>query len=141
MEQETYLTASSFEVKIEGMTSTQFETVSGLGISIEDISFQGKGNYIENRPGRSNATDITFTRRFRKDPELFAWLKDIKNGKFNTKSGSVILLNDEGKEVVRFNFEKAWPKIWNPPVLSKGVGGNDTPMETIVLSVQNLEIA
>lgn len=138
---ETYLTASSFEVKIEGMTWTQFETVTGLGITIEDIPFQGKGNSIENRPGRSNATDIILTRRFKKDPELFAWLKDIQNGKFNTKSGSVILLDDEGKEVVRFNFERAWPKKWLPPVLSKGVGGNDTPMETLTLSVQNIEIA
>ncbi len=140
MANDDFISASNFKIKIEGMTWETFESVSGLGIDIEDIPYQTDKNSIENRPGRSNARDIVLTRRFKKDKELYSWIKEIQSGKIKRKSGSVAILDDESKELVRFNFENAWPKSWEPPLLSKAVGGNDTPMETIVLSISHLEM-
>jgi phage tail-like protein len=140
MANDDFISSSNFKVKIEGMNWDTFESVSGVGVDVEDIPFQTDKNSIENRPGRSNARDIILTRRFKKDKELYSWMKDVQNGKINRKSGSVALLDDEGKEIVRFNFENSWPKSWTPPTLSKAIGGNDTPMETIVLSVGHVEM-
>jgi phage tail-like protein len=139
---EQFVTASNFRVSIEGLSWDNFDGVEGLGIDFEDIQVQSQNkNAFENRPGRSNAKDIVLTRRFKKDGELYNWVKEIKAGKKSRKSGSVSILDDENKEVVRFDFTDAWPKSWQAPALSKAVGGNDTPYETIVLSVSDIEIA
>jgi phage tail-like protein len=138
---EEFVTASSFKVTIDGHQWDVFESVSNLGIDFEDISYSGDKNVTLNRPGRCNARDIVFTRRFKTDPELYKWIKEIKEGKQTRKSGSVVITSDEGKEVCRFNFFGAWPKSWTAPVLSKATrNANDITIETIVLSVQDVEM-
>ena len=141
MATEDFVTASNFRVTIEGLNWENFESVQGIGIDIEDVPYQSEShNQIENRPGRSNARDIVLSRRFKKDKELYTWIKNIKSGKKDRKSGSVAILDDEGKELMRFNFENAWPKSWMAPTLSKNVDSNNTPIETIILSVTDIEI-
>ncbi|MCB0418588.1 MAG: phage tail protein [Bdellovibrionaceae bacterium] len=139
-ETEEYLSVSSFKVSIDGMNWETFETVSGIGVDLEDISFQSDKKMMLNRPGRYNARDITLIRRFKKDRELYDWIKKIKDGKNERKSGSVILFDDEDTEVVRFNFFGAWPKSWSGPLLSKDRSGNDILKEEITLSVQDVEL-
>lgn len=141
--QEDFIVSSHFTVALEGHSWGNFESVSGLGIIFEDIAMQdGNQNKIVNRPGRANAQDITLIRRFKKDPELYDWMKMIMDGKYRTakRSGSIILHDDQMKPLVRFNFTGGWPKEWYPPTFSKSIGGNDTPMETIVLSIEDLEL-
>lgn len=139
---EEYVVASSFKVSIEGLQSQSFDTVAGMGVTFEDITQQAeKGNGMENRPGRFNANDITLTRRFKKDKELYNWVKDLKSGKPTRKSGSIIILDDEDKEVFRYNFTGSWIKAWHAPSLSKERHGNNLLTETVVLSVQNIEMA
>ena len=138
---EEYISVSSFKVTIDGLNWSVYESVSGIGIDMEDIAFQSEKNQMLNRPGRFNARDITLGRRFKKDKELYAWVKDIKAGKQTRKSGSVILMDDEEKEVARFNFFGAWPKSWSGPTLAKDKAGNDILREEIVLSVQDVEFA
>lgn len=138
---EEYLSVSSFKVTIDGTNWSTYESVSGVGVDMEDISFQSDKNQMLNRPGRFNARDIHLTRRFKKDKELYGWVKEIKAGKQTRKSGSIILLDDEDKEVARFNFFGAWPKSWSGPALSKDRGGNDILREEIVLSIQDVEMA
>ncbi len=135
---EEFLSASSFKVSLDGVNWDVFDSVSGLGIHFEDIVFQSEKNQLLNRPGRFNASDITLTRRFKKDDQFFAWIKELKAGKQSRKSGSVILYDDESQEVCRFDFERAWPKSWSAPTLAKGPHGNDVLKEEIVLSVEDL---
>lgn len=138
---EEFLSVSGFKVSIDGTNWQTFDHVSGIGIDMEDIPFQADKNQMLNRPGRFNARDLHLGRPFKKDKELYDWMKDIKAGKQTRKSGSVILLDDEEKEVVRFNFFGAWPKSWSGPVLSKDRSGNSILKEEIVLSVQDFEMA
>ncbi len=140
-ETEEYLSVSSFKVAIDGMNWERFETVSGIGIDLEDIAFQSDKRGMMNRPGRFNARDLSLVRPFKKDRQLYDWLKKIKEGKNERKSGSVILFDDEEKEVVRFNFFGAWPKSWSGPILSKDNSGNSLLREEITLSVQDVELA
>lgn len=138
---EEFISASSFKVSLDGTNWSVYESVRGIGVDLEDIAYQSDKNQMLNRPGRFNARDITLTRRFKHDKELYNWLKEIKGGKQSRKSGSVILMDDEDKEVARFNFFGAWPKAWSGPELSKDRSGNDILKEEIVLSVQDVEMA
>lgn len=140
---EEFITVSNFKVTLDGHNWEVFESVSGLALDCEDIASNAQKNnrQITKRPGRVNARDITLVRRFKKDKEVYGWVKDIKDGKRTRKSGSVILSDDEDKEVKRFNFYESWPKSWSGPELSKDASGNDILRETVVLSVQDLEMA
>lgn len=141
MASEEYLSASSFKVTIDGKNWEVFESVTGLGIDVEEIPFNEDKRLIYKRPGRYNARDVTLVRRFKDDTELYDWFKQIKDGNTERKSGSVILMDDEDNEVGRFNFYEAWPKSWGGPELSKDALGNDVLKEVVVLSVGDLEFA
>lgn len=136
-----FLSVSNFKVSIQGGQWQTYEAVSGIGLDMEDIPFQTDRNQMNNRPGRCNARDLMLTRRFKKDKEIYNWVKQVKDGKTERKSGSIILLDDQGKEVVRFNFFGAWPKSWSGPTLSKDHAGNDILLESVVLSLADLEMA
>ncbi|MBI4403746.1 MAG: phage tail protein [Deltaproteobacteria bacterium] len=139
---EEYITASTFKVNIEGMQAQNFDTVDGIGVAFEDIAQQAeKENGMVNRPGRFTASDVTLTRRFKKDKEFHEWVKSLKQGKKVRRSGSIIVMDDEQKEVFRYNFTGAWPKHWSGPTLSKNREGNGILLERIVLSVQDIEMA
>jgi phage tail-like protein len=140
-ELEDFGVVSNFKVTIEGLKEMEVESVSGLGGTIEDVPYQGEKQTIMNRPGRFNANDIMIVRRFKKDKELYNWIKDTRSGKGKRVSGSVILMDQSGGEVVRFNFQGAWPKDWSGPELNKSVSGTDTLLERLVLSVADIEIA
>jgi phage tail-like protein len=86
MGSEEYLSVASFKVTVDGSNWQTYESVRGIGIDLEDITFQSDKNQMLNRPGRFNARDIHLTRRFKKDKELYNWLKDIKAGKQIRKS-------------------------------------------------------
>lgn len=138
---EEYVVASSFKVTIEGMTSSNFDLVSGMGLTFEDVKQQAeKGISMVNRPGRYHARDITLRRRLKKDKEMANWVKILKGGKQDRRAGSIIILDDEDKEVARYNFTGAWPKDWFNSDLTKDGKGNSILSETIVLSVQDLEM-
>lgn len=135
-----YIQGSSYRVSIEGMEPQMFDDVSGIGISFEDIPQQAeKGLAMINRPGRFTASDITLNRRLNKKKDLWDWVNKLKSGKQDRRSGSIVVLDDEDKEVIRYNFTGAWPKDWRSSNLSKEASGNATMKETVTLSVQDLE--
>jgi len=138
---EEHVNVSSFKVTLDGIADSPYESVAGIGIDIEDLPFQEGNNQIKNKSGRYTARDITISRRFKKDKALADWVKQTKQGKMTRKSGSVILLNDDNSQVARFNFFEAWPKSWSGPTLSKDRAGNETLMESVVLSVADVELA
>jgi phage tail-like protein len=51
--------------------------------------------------------------------ELYDWYKKVLDGKINDarRNMSVVLLDDEGQEFVRWDFTEAWPCRYSPPDL------------------------
>ncbi len=54
------------------------------------------------------------------------------NGKVTRRNGSIILLDTEGNEKIRWNFFNAWPTKWDAPDFS--AKGNDVVIETLELA-------
>jgi phage tail-like protein len=52
---------------------------------------------------------------------------------------SVVLLNEAGEEVIRFNFRDAWPAKWSGPNLNGA--GSDIAIETLEIAHEGLSIA
>ena len=53
-------------------------------------------------------------------------------------SGSIILLDENRREVMRWNFDRGWPTKYTGPGLNGG--NNEIAMETVVICCEQLRI-
>lgn len=112
-----------FMLDISGVITGFFTEASGLGSETEIIEHKVMGEkaqeIIRKLPGRLKWNDLTLKRGITKSMDLWAWRKMVEDGNVNTarSDGSVMLLDDEGSEIARWDFEMAWPsKISGPQI-------------------------
>ena len=135
-----YIGAFHFFVELEGMVIACFKSVSGLGVEVEPIEYRaGTDEVARKRPGRAKYNDITLKRgvmTFRQN-QLWEWFDKTLKGETERKSGSILLLNDRGNEITRFNFFEAWPSKWKGWEMD---ASNQTGvLEEVVLTVEKVE--
>ncbi len=136
-----YFSTSNFEVNIDGLKSKQFTEVEGLQIAIESLGYQEGAMHIQQaRKGRTLFNDVVLRRRFDGDKEILGWLQKCSSGKPEKKSGSVIIKDDNQKEVLRFNFTGAWPIKWRAPKFSTK-NESEVTSEEVTLNIETLEMA
>lgn len=70
--------------------------------------------------------------------ELYDWWRSIEQGRVERKNMSVVLLNDEGNELKRWNFRNTWPAAYRLSVLD--AENNDVYMEEIELAHEGFEL-
>lgn len=131
----------SFLVEIDGITQAGFSDCSGFGASTDPIEYRegGETKTVRKLPGLTKYTNITLKWGLTDSKELYNWYRDVVNGKIERKSGSIILLDLEGNEKVRWNFFEAWPTKWDGPDFT--AKGNDVAIETLELAHERVERA
>ena len=131
----------SFLVEIDGITQAGFTDASGFGASTDPIEYRegGETKTVRKLPGLTKYTNITLKWGLTDSRELYDWYRDVVNGKIERKSGSIILLDLEGNEAVRWNFFDAWPTKWDGPDFT--AKGNDVAIETLELAHERVERA
>lgn len=128
----------NFRVEIDGISIAGFSECSGLGTRVDVIEYrEGGSSAIRKLPGLRKVSDIVLKRGVTSSSELQDWHKKILNGQTDRRNGSVVLLDDTGQEVVRWNFFHAFPSRWEGPHL-KGEG-QDVAIETLTLACEGLE--
>ncbi len=130
---------SNFRVEFDGVVVEGFKEVSGIESEVEVIEYQDanqRNTDAHKRPGKVKYSNIVLKRGFVNDPSLYEWYKKVLAGQTDRKSGSIIYLDREGKEVLRYNLFEAWPMRWKAPELNaKG----DTALEIIEFVVEKWE--
>ena len=130
-----HIGAYNFKVEIEGVTTGAFKAVDGLDSETEVIEYQdGEDLTLRKRPGRTKYSNIVLKRGYVNNDELWKWRKQVIEGKVERKSGSIILLDDAGMAVMRYNFFEAWPCKWKG--FSLDGKGSDVNVEEIELAVE-----
>ena len=131
----------SFLVEIDGITQAGFSDCSGFGASTDPVEYRegGETKTVRKLPGLTKYTNITLKWGLTDSKELYNWYRDVVNGKIERKSGSIILLDLEGNEKVRWNFFEAWPTKWDGPDFT--AKGNDVSIETLELAHERVERA
>jgi phage tail-like protein len=131
----------SFLVEIDGITQAGFSDCSGFGASTDPVEYRegGETKTVRKLPGLTKYTNITLKWGLTDSRELYDWYRDVVNGKIDRKSGSIILLDLEGNEKVRWNFFEAWPTKWDGPDFT--AKGNDVSIETLELAHERVERA
>lgn len=130
-----------FLVEIDGIVQGGFSECSGFGSNVEVIEYRegGDSTTVRKLPGKTSYSDIVLKWGVTVSRELYEWHLQVINGQISRRNGSVIILNDVGEEVVRWNFFNAWPSKYDPVDLN--AKGNDVAIDTLTVSCERLELA
>lgn len=137
----------NFLLEVSGITPDQktivggFKTMSGMDSETEVIEFkQGNDMVVRKKPGRTTYANISLERGYTATDDLWQWRLNIENGNIDRRSGSIIVLDQDGEtEVARYNFYEAWPCKWFVPDMDSD--SSSMAIEKIELAVEKVERA
>lgn len=129
----------NFLVEIDGITRAAFQECSGFDSTIDVIEHRegGDNTTLRKLPGMTKYSNISLKWGMTDDRELYDWHRRIVNGEIERKNGSIVMLNNRGDEVARWNFSRAWPVKWDGPDLN--AEGTDVAIETLELVHEGIE--
>jgi len=136
----------NFRIEINGVTddsqtvSAGFSEVSGLDVEIDVIEYRNgnETNTVRKIPGLKKFTNITLKRGVTGDLSFWNWVLSGVNGQVNRTDGSVILLDENRQEVMRWNFKRGWVCKFAGPDLNSM--SREIAVETIEICHEGLEI-
>lgn len=126
-----------FLVEIDGIQQAAFMECSGLGSHVEVVEYRegGEPSVVRKLPGKTVYPDIVLKWGVTQSRELYDWHLAVIQGKLQRKSGSVVLLDRDGTEKVRWNFSEAWPSRWDGPTLN--AMSNDVAIESLTITCES----
>ncbi|MFN3258808.1 MAG: phage tail protein [Ilumatobacter sp.] len=137
----TPFVSSLFNVEFSNVASGVFTEVSGLSIDIEEVEsviVNASGQEVTRwTPGTVKYSEITLKREFTGNREFWDWHMQMVEGDEAYSDGSIVIYNLGGKEVSRWNVNRAWPSKWSCSDLDAGSG--DAMIEEITLQIEFLE--
>ena len=125
-----------YAIEIEGIGEAIFTECTLPPLEI-DILEQKEGGYnggVHLLPGRVKPGRITLKHGVAESNELLRWYRDVVNGKVkdSERNMSVVMYDSMLEEVVRLNFERAYPVKWTGPALK--TADNTIAIETLELA-------
>lgn len=113
--------AFNFRVEIDGLTAGAFKACSGLKVETEIFEYAEGGDNSQTRKliGPTKTGNITLRKGLVTSEALYKWREEIVNadGPIKRRSGAIIICDDDGSELTRWNFFNAWPVRWEGPEL------------------------
>ena len=102
-----------FKIEIEGVTQGAFTQCDGLEARMDVVEFADRSDLVRRkRPGRPCVSHIVLKRGHVNGAELWTWFKAVYDGRVERKAGSVIVCDDTGGAIYRYNFFEGWPCRW-----------------------------
>jgi phage tail-like protein len=131
--------AFNFRVEIAGLAAASCSAVSGLESEVEVVDYREGGEELRVRklPGHHKYANIVLKRGITQNLEWWNWHKQVLDRNAQRRNGSVILLDDQGQERVRWNFVNSWPCNYIGPTLD--AKSNEVAVETLELAHEGLE--
>ena len=131
----------NFRLEISGLKATAFSECSGLSSEVDVIEYRSGADAGLTRklPGLRRYANIVLKRGITKDRELWDWYKTVLDGAVKRRDGSVVLLDEAGNDVLRWNFRQGWPRKYEGPSLNAGT--SEVAIETLEITHEGLELA
>jgi phage tail-like protein len=128
----------NFRVEIDGVTVAAFSEVSGLASETDVIEYRtgAESNTVRKLPGLTKHANIVLRRGVTQDDELWNWRKTVVDGNVERRDGSIVLLDDDRADVLRWNFSQGWISKWTGPDLN--AKANEVAIETIEIAHEGL---
>lgn len=93
---------------------------------------------VRKLPGLTKYPNIVLKRGLTRDLSLWNWRQTVVNGKTQRRSGSIVLLDESGNQVLRWHFQEGWPAKWEGPALD--AKANEVAIETLEIAHEGLEL-
>ncbi len=102
-----------------------FTELSGLEVSlqVEDWPEGGTNNHVHRLLGRATISDITLRNGITTSNDLWQWIKEVLQGRFNRRNITVALVDNKGKMIQKWEFVGAIPVKWTGPQLKADQAG------------------
>ena len=132
-----------FGVEFQNQVVGAFRECTGLGSENEVVEYKAsgpKGEYIVRKvPGRMKWNNITLKRGITDSMDMWKWRKLVETGDVDKarKHGSIIMFNQAGTEVARWNFTNAWPSKLTGPTAN--ATNNEVAIEELELTHEGYE--
>ncbi|MEI7025321.1 phage tail protein [Paenibacillus sp. y28] len=109
-----------FIVELDGLQAAGFSEVSGLQseIEYEEIAEGGVNTHFHRLPKRVKSPPLVLKRGLSLSTDLWNWYSSAMNGQITRKTGSIIMYDQDGDELCRWNFAEAYPIKWSGPELN-----------------------
>jgi len=132
--------ARRFYVQIEGYAQAVFTEVSGLQVEMQVFEYQEGGNngFVHRLPGPVKVSNITLKRGLTTSNDFYTWCMKVASDQVERKHLSILLFDTKGQEVVRWNFQNAYPVKWIGPQFNST--STATAIETLELAHDGLEL-
>jgi phage tail-like protein len=136
----------NFEILINGISDDgtavkgSFAEATGLEVDIQPIEYRNGAEDITVRkiPGLKKFPNIVLKRGILGDTALWTWIQEAMDGKVQRTEGSVVLLDENKQEVMRWNFKRGWPCKWTGPGLN--AKNSEIGMETLEICHEGLQL-
>ncbi len=129
----------NFRVEIDGIAVAAFSEVSGLESETVVVEYRtGDSRVTRKLPGVTKYPNLVLKRGLTLDLALWKWRKTVVDGRAERRNGSIILRDDAGKDMLRFNFFEGWPCKWEGPAFN--AKGSEVAIETLEIAHEGLEI-
>ena len=130
-----------FRIELDGVERGAFQECSGLDFSQDPIEYREGSDplYPRKLPGLTKYSNITLKWGITQDEELWDWRDQALKGAIVRKNGSIILVDDEGNDKTRWNFEAGWPAKWTGPTFN--ATANEVAVETLEIAHELLKKA
>lgn len=125
----------------EGTIVGGFSDVSGLGFEVQYAEYRNgneKVNTVRKVQNTFKVDDVTLKRGLVGSTDLATWLEGVRNGRIDSRTVTISLLDEARKTVASWKLLFAQPKKWTGPTLA-AKGGTETAMEELILTHQGIE--
>jgi phage tail-like protein len=128
-----------FRVEIAGVQLSGFSEVSGLTVEIDAIEYREGSDptHVRKLPGLTRYSDVTLKCGVTNSLELYEWHRRTVDGDIDRRAVAIVLQDDSGQDVARWQVVEAFPRRYEGPHLD--AKGTDVAIETLVLAVEGIE--
>jgi phage tail-like protein len=129
----------NFRVEIDGINVGSFSEVSGLSSDTDPVEYRNGDDVplsVRKLMGLRKYPNLTCKRGYTDNRELWSWRNNIVLGLPDRRNGAIVLMDEERRDVMRWEFEAGWiQKIDGPSLNAKG---NDVIIESVEIVIESL---
>lgn len=132
----------NFRVEIDGLTVGSFRECSGLtadGNAVEYREGTDVARTVRKLVGLQTYGNVTLKRGYTPNHDLWDWFTNIVNGLPDRRNGTIVLMDEQRKDVMRWDLENMWIKKIEAPTFN--ATANEVAMESVEIVHEGLTLA
>jgi phage tail-like protein len=133
--------AFNFRVEFDGLTVGSFSECSGLTAEGDSVDYREGTDIpltVRKLVALRKFTNIVLKRGYTTNNELWTWYKNIASGIADRRNGSIILMDEERNDVMRWQVENAWINKIEAPTFN--ATANEVAIESCELIHEGLSL-